>query len=107
MTTTPTPDFFIDKAAIEAHIQDPKVRELAQALVFMAHQMDLLHCRLAAIEQQPKTPFFWVWKAGDEFTIGAFVTHRGALWHSERPSNKAEPGSNDSWKLIVGTPAAA
>lgn len=104
--TTP-PDFFIDKTAIEANIRDPKVRELAQAVVFMAHQMDVLHCRLAAIEQQPKTPFFWVWKAGDQFTVGAFVTHGGGLWHSERPGNRSEPGSDGAWKLIVGTPAAA
>jgi hypothetical protein len=109
MTKGTSMDFFDEKAKalIERHVQDPKVRDLAQALLFMAHQMDLLHVRLAAIEQQPKTPFFWVWAEGDEFTVGAFATHRGALWHSERPGNKSEPGSDGAWKLIVGTPAAA
>jgi len=119
--------FFNNRAAVEAHLlgieaaltqpiagKPARLRDriLAKAVVFLADQLgqrataghaDLAR-RITVLEQRPTAPFFWPWTDGSEFSIGAFVTYRGALWQSERPT-KDEPGGTDAWTLIVGTPA--
>ncbi|MDQ0027744.1 hypothetical protein J2X90_005580 [Variovorax paradoxus] len=119
--------FFDNRAAVEANLlaieasltqpikdTEPTLRSriLAKAVVFLAEQigkrtMELhrqLELRVQLLERRPTPPFFWEWSAGDEFTTGAFVTHRGCLWQCVTYANRTPPGTDASWKLIVGMP---
>lgn len=121
-----TSNLLNDKPAIEAHLHEiaralsgpdaggkkPTLREriIVKSVVFLVDLLskrftrfhDSLLARVTAIEQRPHQPFFWEWKRGDSFTVGAFATHRGCLWQCQRPTD-AEPGGSADWKLIVGT----
>jgi hypothetical protein len=43
-----------------------------------------------------------VWKDGKVYSVGSFVTHSGALWHSNIFHNSTRPGDgNVAWTLAV------
>ncbi|MDC7086737.1 hypothetical protein PQG67_07210 [Corynebacterium pseudodiphtheriticum] len=56
-----------------------------------------------APEEAPGAP---AWKEPqsktDLYNKGAEVTHQGAQWRSTADSNRAEPGTDDSWEKIEG-----
>ena len=43
-----------------------------------------------------------VWKSGNAYARGSFVSHSGSTWHSNVDANTAKPGEGDSrWELVV------
>lgn len=54
-----------------------------------------------APEEAPGAP---AWKEPqsktDVYAVGAEVTHQGAQWRSTTDSNRAEPGTDDSWEKL-------
>lgn len=43
-----------------------------------------------------------VWKEGEEYTLGDFVTLSGSLWHCNVDAGtKAKPGTGEDWTLAV------
>lgn len=61
--------------------------------------------RIAALESQAESfkdfGYQGVWKSGDVYRRGNFVTDGGGLWHCEQ-ATQSRPGTNgDDWKLCV------
>jgi hypothetical protein len=60
-----------------------------------------LETKLALLEQRSLS-YQGVWRDGKTYGAGNFVTHSGALWHSNIFCNKQRPGDGDAaWTLAV------
>ena len=62
---------------------------------------EALERRIAALESRPTLEYVGTWKAGADYQVGNFVTHRGSLWHCKTNFGKAEPGTESvCWQLV-------
>lgn len=41
-----------------------------------------------------------VWKAGQTYPVGSFVTHGGSMWHADKATS-FKPGEGGGWTLAV------
>jgi hypothetical protein len=65
-------------------------------------QLEATVNRLQAEIEQRNFSYHGVWKEGKVYGVGSFVTHSGALWHSNIFHNTTRPGDgNVSWTLAV------
>jgi hypothetical protein len=59
-----------------------------------------LEARIDQLEARPTPRYVGVWKAGETYEEGSFVTCSGSLWHANR-STDHRPGTSDDWQLSV------
>jgi hypothetical protein len=58
--------------------------------------------RLEAALEHKNFTYMGVWKEGKVYAPGHFVTHAGAMWHSNTYHNRARPGDGHAdWTLAV------
>lgn len=62
--------------------------------------LELKLTRLEATLEHRNFAYQGVWKDGKIYNPGSFVTHSGAIWHSNVFHNKTRPGDGDAnWTL--------
>jgi uncharacterized small protein (DUF1192 family) len=65
-------------------------------------QLEAKIVRLEATLEARNFSYMGTWKEGKIYGPGSFVTHSGALWHSNIFHNTQRPGDGDaSWTLCV------
>jgi hypothetical protein len=66
-----------------------------------ALESDPLESRIKALESRPMLHYAGVWRPGERYGAGAFLTHGGALWLAEE-STSGTPGAPASgFRLVV------
>jgi hypothetical protein len=63
-------------------------------------RIDSVEARVQTLEAQTNLKYLGVWKQGNTYSVGSFVTDHGSVWHASRATN-LRPGSDDSWTLAV------
>ena len=85
-----------------AHAIKDYMRRTIAPLEARIQQLEATNARLQAEIEQRNFSYAGVWKEGKIYGVGSFVTHSGALWHSNIFHNKTRPGDgNVSWTLAV------
>src|SRR5262245_1466685 len=63
---------------------------------------DEANAKIAALEaKMPSIEYREVWRAGQDYRRGNFVTHNGAMWHCNVDHTQSRPGTDKGWKLAV------
>lgn len=76
----------------------------AAAMEVATESIKRLSARVAALEGAEKSAgvkYSGVWQRPAAYARGAFVTHRGCLWHANADSAGQEPGKSIDWTLAV------
>ncbi len=64
-------------------------------------EMTALRSRIAELESRPALGYCGVWKAGEKYGRGDFVTADGSLWHCNSDGTKSKPGTDSTWTMAV------
>jgi hypothetical protein len=59
-----------------------------------------LEARIKELEARGELKYCGVWREGDEYARGNFVTTSGSLWHAEA-NTTSRPGTDSTWRLAV------
>lgn len=102
-------DARIDSQRAAPHAQQKKVVtkrhlefEVAAIIKAVGQVVAELTKRIDALEQRPPLAYLGIWTEGTTYARGNFVTHAGAIWHSDIENNQTRPGSDaDGWTLAV------
>ncbi|MEP9347873.1 hypothetical protein [Xanthobacter sp. KR7-225] len=76
----------------------------AAAMELVTESNKRLADRIAALERagnSESVKYSGVWQRKDAYARGAFVTHRGGLWHANTDTAGVEPGKTRDWTLAV------
>ncbi|MBL8576140.1 MAG: hypothetical protein JNK47_02855 [Mesorhizobium sp.] len=75
---------------------------IAEIAVTMKQRMDGFQARLSDIEQAKHLPYRGVWKHGEEYVPGNFVTDGGNMYHANAKSSGVRPTDDHiAWTLCV------
>jgi hypothetical protein len=63
-------------------------------------RIEQLEQRIFELEARPHLRYCGVFRDGEQYQPGVFVTHAGAVWHANRRTGD-RPGTSDAWQLAV------
>ena len=66
----------------------------------LADRMQRLEARIKDLEARGELKYCGIWREGDEYARGNFVTTNGSLWHAEAKTT-SRPGTDSTWRLAV------
>lgn len=76
-------------------------REKREAL---ERRIEALERRLAELAERPAVSYRGVWRDGEPYAAGDFVTHAGSMWYARTASISRRPGTDagaSAWQLAV------
>lgn len=89
------------RAEMDLKIHEVSMRMAAQTMAQVETWAATATARLdAKIASMAAFKYCGVWKDGDRYLPGNFVTFSGSLWHANKQTTD-RPGTSDSWSLAV------
>jgi hypothetical protein len=76
---------------------------MRQKITPLLERIGALEAQAAALESAQKDfGFVGVWRQGEVYRRGNFVTDAGSLWHCQKMDTRSRPGSNSvEWRLVT------